>query len=201
MAFVYKPVVTSKTKGEKRRRRSRYYWASYMDESGQEVRRPLRLPNGTKIKNRLLKSAMSEQLGDKKLNPTKGLATLYRTWAKGGIGLQVTGNVMIDRTALGEPRNVALDMESDLCLFEDWAKAAGLTHTLEPSAGAPDTASPAGAAPAGGAIFSNTGTEPLAPMSSDAVESTGAGAPMENRQPFLDMNFIIALVGTYPSRS
>ena len=75
------------------------------------------------------------------------------------------------------------------------------THELEPSAGAPETSSPAGAAPAGGAIFSNAGGEPLAPMSSDAVESTGAGAAMENRQPLLEMNFIIALTGTYPSRS
>jgi 2,4-dienoyl-CoA reductase-like NADH-dependent reductase (Old Yellow Enzyme family) len=90
---------------------------------------PIELPNGSKIKNRLMKSAMSENLGDKKHNPPKGLATLYRTWAQGGIGLQVTGNVMVDRTALGEPKNVVLDMDSDLCLFEDWAKAGKENNT------------------------------------------------------------------------
>lgn len=52
---------------------------------------------------------MSEQLGDKQHNPTSGLVTLYARWAKGGIGLSMTGNVMVDRTALGEPKNVVLD--------------------------------------------------------------------------------------------
>jgi 2,4-dienoyl-CoA reductase-like NADH-dependent reductase (Old Yellow Enzyme family) len=81
------------------------------------------LPNNTRIKNRLFKSAMSEQLGDKAHNPTEGLARLYRTWAAGGIGVSVTGNVMVDRTALGEPRNVVLDGQSDLDAFRAWADA------------------------------------------------------------------------------
>lgn len=83
----------------------------------------IQLPNGSTIKNRLLKSAMSEGLGDKNHNPTEGLALLYQTWAHGGAGLLMTGNVMIDRTALGEPKNVVLDMKSDLSLFEAWAEA------------------------------------------------------------------------------
>ncbi|MDX1451932.1 MAG: NADH:flavin oxidoreductase/NADH oxidase family protein [Oleiphilaceae bacterium] len=78
---------------------------------------------GVTIKNRFFKSAMSEQLGDKRHNPTNGLATLYRTWAQGGTGLLVTGNVMIDRNALGEPKNVVLDEQSDLRAFERWAQA------------------------------------------------------------------------------
>jgi len=89
----------------------------------------IRLPNGSTIKNRLFKSAMSEALGDKHHNPKEGLAVLYRTWANGGIGLQVTGNVMIDRTALGEPNNVVLDEESDLSLFEVWAEAGKENNT------------------------------------------------------------------------
>lgn len=84
---------------------------------------PIQLSNGSIIKNRVFKSAMSEGLSDKNHNPTKGLAVLYRTWANGGVGLQVTGNVMIDRTALGEPKNVVLDSESDLSLFKAWAEA------------------------------------------------------------------------------
>ncbi|UZE96746.1 NADH:flavin oxidoreductase/NADH oxidase family protein [Alkalimarinus alittae] len=81
------------------------------------------LKNGTVIKNRLFKSAMSEQLGTKDHNPTKGLATLYKTWAEGGLGLSITGNIMIDRTALGEPKNVVLDTQSDLEPFKNWAQA------------------------------------------------------------------------------
>lgn len=81
------------------------------------------LKNGTVIKNRLFKSAMSEQLGTKDHNPTKGLATLYKTWAEGGLGLSITGNIMIDRSALGEPKNVVLDTQSDLEPFKKWAQA------------------------------------------------------------------------------
>lgn len=81
------------------------------------------LPNGQIIKNRLFKSAMSEQLGDKQHNPKPGLATLYQRWAQGGIGLSITGNVMVDRNALGEPNNVVLDEHSDLTQFEAWASA------------------------------------------------------------------------------
>jgi 2,4-dienoyl-CoA reductase-like NADH-dependent reductase (Old Yellow Enzyme family) len=84
---------------------------------------PLDLPCGARLKNRFMKSAMSEVLADAQHNATEGLATLYRTWARGGVGLQVTGNVMIDRDALGEPANVALDAASDRASFERWARA------------------------------------------------------------------------------
>jgi len=83
-----------------------------------------RIKDGIEVKNRFFKSAMSEQLGDKNHNPTKGLARLYKTWSEGGTGLLVTGNVMVDRNALGEPKNVVLDGESDLTSFKRWAEAA-----------------------------------------------------------------------------
>lgn len=41
----------------------------------------------------------------------------------------------------------------------------------------------------------------LQPISEAAVENTGGGQPHNNMQPFLSMNFIIALQGLYPSRS
>ena len=81
------------------------------------------LSNGTRIKNRLFKSAMSEQLADIHHNPSLGLIQLYKTWAKGGIGLAVTGNLMVDRQHLGEPKNVVLDEKSDLSLFAKWSAA------------------------------------------------------------------------------
>ncbi|PID43160.1 MAG: NADH oxidase [Gammaproteobacteria bacterium] len=84
---------------------------------------PFSLKTGTIIKNRLFKSAMSEQLGDRKHNPTPGLANLYRRWAQGGIGLMVSGNIMIDHTALGEPKNVVLDESSDISKFKNWTRA------------------------------------------------------------------------------
>ncbi|WP_077529893.1 NADH:flavin oxidoreductase/NADH oxidase family protein [Vreelandella utahensis] len=80
------------------------------------------LQRGRPIKNRLIKSAMSEQLGNARHDPDERLARLYRAWADGGIGLSMTGNVMIDRNALGEPKNVVLDEQSDLEAFRHWAE-------------------------------------------------------------------------------
>ncbi|RKF20121.1 NADH:flavin oxidoreductase/NADH oxidase family protein [Alginatibacterium sediminis] len=88
-----------------------------------EIEQSLRLPCGALIRNRLMKSAMSEQLGDKNHNPKPSLETLYRTWGEGGLGISVTGNIMIDRTALGEPANVVLDEKSDLAAFKQWSSA------------------------------------------------------------------------------
>jgi 2,4-dienoyl-CoA reductase-like NADH-dependent reductase (Old Yellow Enzyme family) len=72
---------------------------------------------------------MSEQLGDKKHNPTLALANLYSMWANGGTGLSMTGNVMIDRSAIGEPRNVVLDEGSDQSMFRAWTDAGKENNT------------------------------------------------------------------------
>lgn len=83
---------------------------------------PFTLPNGTVVKNRLAKSAMSEALGTTDNRVTYGLARLYQRWAEGGTGLLITGNVMIDRRALGEPNNVAVEDERDLDQLKAWAR-------------------------------------------------------------------------------
>lgn len=49
--------------------------------------RPLVLPNGAIIPNRIAKAAMEENL--------KELFRLYKAWAEGGAGLIITGNVMV----------------------------------------------------------------------------------------------------------
>lgn len=85
---------------------------------------PLRLPNGSVLRNRLAKSAMSETLGTYDNRPTAKLIPLYRRWAASGIGLLITGNIMIDRRALGEPGNVAIEDERDLSMLQQWARAA-----------------------------------------------------------------------------
>ena len=87
------------------------------------LNQPLALTANCTAKNRLFKSAMSEQLGNKDLEPTPELIRLYRTWAQGGTGLLVTGNIMIDRNALGEPKNVVLDEQSNLEHFKALAAA------------------------------------------------------------------------------
>lgn len=97
-----------------------------MMNSSAMIDSPFAVTKTCQIKNRFFKSAMSEQLGDAEHNPTPGLARLYGTWAKGGCGLLVTGNVMVDRKALGEPKNVVLDEQSDAELFKAWARQAKL---------------------------------------------------------------------------
>ncbi|WMT38964.1 NADH:flavin oxidoreductase/NADH oxidase family protein [Paenibacillus sp. D2_2] len=83
----------------------------------------LQLPNGATIKNRFYKAAMSENFASKDHKPTQSLITLYETWANGGAGLVVTGNVMIDRKALGEPGNVVVEDETNLDMLKKWATA------------------------------------------------------------------------------
>ena len=91
--------------------------------------RPLTLPCGAKIKNRLLKSAMSKALATRDGAPTPELQRLYGAWAQGGIGLCVTGNVMIDLGAKGEPGNVVIEGAQHLEKLRAWAKAATANKT------------------------------------------------------------------------
>jgi 2,4-dienoyl-CoA reductase-like NADH-dependent reductase (Old Yellow Enzyme family) len=90
---------------------------------GHLLNTPLTLPCGVTVKNRFFKSAMSEIMGDDKNRPTTALNRLYERWAKGGTGLLVTGNIMVDRKALGEPRNVVLDSDKDLPALSKWAES------------------------------------------------------------------------------
>lgn len=83
----------------------------------------LRLPNGSVLPNRLAKASMSEALATYDNRPTPLIVELYRRWAESGIGMLITGNVMIDRRALGEPGNVVIEDESDLTVLKQWATA------------------------------------------------------------------------------
>ena len=85
---------------------------------------PLHLSNGIALRNRLAKSSTSETLGTYDNHATPMLVELYRRWAASGIGLLLTGNVMIDRRALGEPGNVVIEDEADLPILQQWARAA-----------------------------------------------------------------------------
>lgn len=84
---------------------------------------PLTLTNGQIIKNRLFKSAMSEQLGTLSHDPSEGLVAVYEQWAAGGCGVLISGNIMVNRQHLGEPKNVVLDEASDLDAFQQWTAA------------------------------------------------------------------------------
>ncbi|MCF8469596.1 MAG: NADH:flavin oxidoreductase/NADH oxidase family protein [Parvibaculum sp.] len=72
---------------------------------------PLTLPCGATLKNRLVKSAMTEGLGDPLNRATDGHVRLYRRWAEGGAGVLLTGNVQVDRRYMERPGNIAIEGE------------------------------------------------------------------------------------------
>ncbi len=84
---------------------------------------PLTLPNGTFLPNRIAKAAISENMADKGQKPNERIERLYKTFAEGGAGLIITGNVMIAPLALGEPGNIVLQKNTDLAPFRQWARA------------------------------------------------------------------------------
>ena len=55
------------------------------------LNRPLQLPNGVVIRNRLAKASMSEVLGTYDNHATPELVKLYQRWAQSGLGLLFTG--------------------------------------------------------------------------------------------------------------
>lgn len=95
---------------------------------------PLTLPNGTVIQNRLCKAAMEENMAEGGQVPGAALLNLYTAWsnaaaaADAGPGIVLSGNVMVDPTAMTGPGGVVLEADTleDAALrsqFESWAKA------------------------------------------------------------------------------
>jgi 2,4-dienoyl-CoA reductase-like NADH-dependent reductase (Old Yellow Enzyme family) len=87
------------------------------------LRDPLTLPCGLVLPNRIMKAALSEGMANEWNAPDQRLERLYTTWGKGGYGLILTGNVMVDGTQLGEPGNVVIENERHLDALSRWAKA------------------------------------------------------------------------------
>ncbi|WP_128891241.1 NADH:flavin oxidoreductase/NADH oxidase family protein [Erythrobacter sp. HKB08] len=96
---------------------------------------PLDLPNGSTLSNRLCKAAMEENLAEQPGQyPGERLFTLYDRWAKGGVGMLLSGNVMVDPSALTGPGGVVLEKGTDLEPFRKWAeigKAGGAQFWLQ----------------------------------------------------------------------
>ncbi|MBP8005438.1 MAG: NADH:flavin oxidoreductase/NADH oxidase family protein [Acinetobacter sp.] len=80
------------------------------------------LPNGSQIQNRIAKAAMEENMADLNHAPSEELMRLYQAWANGGVGLIITGNVMVDRRAMTGPGGVVLENDKFLDIFKRWAQ-------------------------------------------------------------------------------
>lgn len=91
--------------------------------SSASIGQSLSLPCGRTIKNRIIKAAMTEGLADTRDHATAKHQTLYRTWAEGGAGVLITGNVMVDRRYLERAGNVVVEDEQGLHQLTAWADA------------------------------------------------------------------------------
>lgn len=91
--------------------------------------KPLKLNSGVELRNRFFKSAMSETLADKNMNPGYEIHNLYSQWSCEKIGVLISGNVMVDRRYLGEPGNIVLDDKSDMNAFRKWAEVGNSKNT------------------------------------------------------------------------
>ena len=92
----------------------------------QTVFSPLILPNGIELPNRIAKAAMEESMAASGHLPGDDIFKLYEHWAKGGTGLLITGNVMVDHLAMTAPGGIALEKNTPIAPFKKWAKAAQL---------------------------------------------------------------------------
>ena len=83
-------------------------------ESMTVLGRPLELSCGVRLKNRLVKSAMSDSLGDGEGNPTEAQVRLYERWAEGGAALSLIGEVQADPRYPERPGNLVLASDADV---------------------------------------------------------------------------------------
>jgi len=77
------------------------------------------------------------------------------------------------------------------------------THSLRVATDPATGIDPSGAypAPTAGAVGNEYGTAQAAPLAANAVGPTGGGQPHSNMQPYLTLNYVIALEGIFPQRA
>ena len=91
---------------------------------------PFTLPCGTTIKSRLIKSAMSDSLGDGTGHPTKAQMRLYERWAEGGIAASIIGEVQGLSDFAEKPGNLVLNSNSNLDRFKQLSDRAQKNDSL-----------------------------------------------------------------------
>ena len=90
---------------------------------------PLRLPCGAVLKNRLIKSAMSDSLGDGIGNTTDAQIQLYEHWAHGGTALSLIGEVQTNPFYAEKPGNLVLDDGTDIQTIQALAERGSANGT------------------------------------------------------------------------
>ncbi len=87
-----------------------------------ELSRSLPLPCGVHLKNRLVKSAMSDSLGNGAGNPTQAQIRLYERWAEGGAALSLIGEVQTRPDFPEKPGNLVLVPDADWPAMQELAR-------------------------------------------------------------------------------
>lgn len=94
-----------------------------------QLAKPLTLPCGLTLPNRLVKAALAESWCDSQHLPSERLIETYGIWADGGWGMVLTGNVQVDATYLGTPFDNALnDRIPREKLLASWRRWAAVTN-------------------------------------------------------------------------
>ena len=88
------------------------------------IAQSLRLPCGAVLKNRIVKSAMSEALADEFNNPSDAHINLFSRWANSGAAVLLTGNTPMDRRHLEHVQNFVLDEQTDMSAVQKLTTAA-----------------------------------------------------------------------------
>lgn len=137
--------------------------------------KPITLRSGSVLKNRICKSSMNEAMATGEGRVVREFEVLYKTWAEGGAGLLITGNVMVDKDHANEPLAVAVEDRRDMVLLKLWAEAAKsqgaqvwpqLNH---PGKQSPKFLNPAPVAPSAIPLASNMFNPPRE-LTSDEIE-------------------------------
>ncbi len=96
--------------------------AKNVSDENNALRRPLELPCGAILKNRLAKAAMSDSLGDGGGDPTEAQMRLYERWAEGGTALSLIGEVQVGPHYPEKPGNLVLSSKSDQRALQSLAR-------------------------------------------------------------------------------
>ena len=87
------------------------------------------LPCGETLPNRMAKAALTERLTDPSFLPNEKHCQLYKTWASGGAGMLLSGNILIDKRYLESSGNVVVEGSAPEAPFKKWTTMVTDTNT------------------------------------------------------------------------
>ncbi len=93
------------------------------------INEPFQLPCGAILQNRMVKAALTERLSNPDFLPNEKHCQLYKTWAEGGAGMLLSGNILIDRRYLESSGNVVIESNTPAAPFRKWTKTVTDTNT------------------------------------------------------------------------